>query len=105
MAVNAIEIVLDGGLFSVDVIARTAHRYTGDYFVETVSTPSGALVRLTPKTDSLSFHLLAERFRNDALDERLRERVRTETSELHTALIRAALQQATPSLTKAGQKQ
>lgn len=102
---NTIEIVLNGGLFSVDVIARTAHRYTGDYFVETVSTTSDVLVRLTPKTDSLSFHLLAERFRNDALDERLRERVRTETSELHTALVRAALHQAAPPLTTADQKQ
>jgi His-Xaa-Ser system protein HxsD len=101
---NVIEIVLDGSLFSVDVIARTAHRYTGDCFVETVSTPSGTLVRLTQKTDSLSFHLLAERFRNDALDERLRERIRTETGELHTALVRAALQQATPLLTPSGQK-
>jgi His-Xaa-Ser system protein HxsD len=105
MAMNTIEIVLNGGLFSVDVIARTAHRYTGDYFVETVSTTSDVLVRLTPKTDSLSFHLLAERFRNDALDERLRERVRTETSELHTALVRAALHQAAPPLTTADQKQ
>lgn len=105
IAMHAIEIVLDGGLFSVDVIARTAHRYTGDYFVETVSTPSGALVRLTPKTDSISSHLLAERFRNDALDERLRERIRAETGELHTALVRAALQQAAPLLTTTGQEQ
>lgn len=101
---NAIEIVLDGGLFSVDVIACTAHRYSGDYFVETVSTTSDVLVRLTPKTDNVSSHLLAERFRNDALDERLRERVRTETGELHAALVRAALQQAAPLLT-AGHEQ
>lgn len=105
MAMNAIEIVLDGGLFSVDVIARTAHRYTGDYFVETVSTPSGALVRLMPKTASTSSHLLAERFRNDALDERLRELVRAETGELHTALVRAALLQTAPPLISAGQEQ
>jgi His-Xaa-Ser system protein HxsD len=102
---NAIEIVLDGELFSGDVAARAAHRYTGDYYTETVSTPAGALVRLTPKTDNVSTDLLAERFRNDALDERLRERIRTETSELHTALVRAALQQATPLLTTAGPTQ
>lgn len=97
---NAIEIVLDEGLFSVDVIARTAHRYTDDYFVETV----GALVRLTPKTDITASSLLAERFRNDALDERLRERIRSETGELHTALVQAALRQALPVLTTAGRK-
>lgn len=102
---NAIEIVMDGALFSVEVIARAAHRYTGDYFIETVSTSSGALVRLTPKTDSLNFHFLAERFQNDALDERLRERVRVETGDLHAALVRAALQQAAPPLTTAGQEQ
>jgi His-Xaa-Ser system protein HxsD len=104
MAMDAIEIILDGGLFSADVVARAAHRYTGDYYAETVSTPAGALVRLTPKTDHVSTALLAERFRNDALDERLRERVRTETGELHTSLVRAALQQAAPLLT-AGQEQ
>jgi len=102
---KAIEIVLDGGLFSVDVIACTAHRYTGDYFIEIVSTTSNVLVRLTPKTDSVTSHLLAERFRNDALDERLREQIRAETCELRTTLVRAALQQATPLLTAAGQKQ
>jgi len=100
---QAIEIVLDDGLFSVDVIARTAHRYTGDYFVETLSTSSGALIRLAPKTDSISSHLLAERFRNDALDERLRERIRAETGELHTTLVRAALERVAP-LTTTGQK-
>jgi His-Xaa-Ser system protein HxsD len=102
---NAIEIVLDGGLFSVDVVACTAHRYTSDYFVETVSTTSDVFVRLTPKADNVSSHLLAERFRNDALDERLRERIRAETGELHTTLVRAALQQATPLLTTIGQEQ
>lgn len=102
---NAIEIVLDEGLFSVDVIARTAHRYTGDYFIETVSTPSGVLVRLTPKTDTISSCLLTERFRNDALDERLRELIRVETGELRIALVRAALLQAVAPLPPAGQKQ
>jgi His-Xaa-Ser system protein HxsD len=104
MAMDAIEIILDGDLFSADVVARAAHRYTGDYYAETVSTPAGALVRLTPKTDSVGTALLAERFRNDALDERLRERIRTETRELHAALVRAALAQAAPSPTTAGQK-
>lgn len=102
---HAIEIVLDGGLFSADVVARTAHRYTGDYFVETLSAPSGLLVRLTPKKDSDNSYRLAERFRNDALDERLRERIRTETADLHTALVRAALHQALPVPTTAGQDQ
>jgi His-Xaa-Ser system protein HxsD len=105
MAMDAVEIILDGGLFSAEVAARAAHRYTGDYYVETVSTSAGALIRLTPKTDNVSTDLLAERFRNDALDERLRERIRTETGELHTTLVRAALQQATPLLNTAGQKQ
>lgn len=102
---HAIEIVLDGGLFSADVIARTAHRYTSDYFVEILSAPLGMLVRLTPKTDSTSPHLLAERFRNDVLDERLRERIRAETADLHTALVRAALHPVAPACTTPGQDQ
>lgn len=100
---NAIEIILDGELFSVDVVARTAHRYTGDYYVETVCTPASASIRLTPKTERVNSDLLAERFRNDSLDERLRERIRAETGELHTALVLAALQQAAALSSAIGQ--
>ena len=95
-AMATVDVYLDGAIFSLEVVARTAHRYTSEYFVEVGSSSPGPLVRLTPKAPDTDTTQLTERFRNDALDERLRERVRIETSELQTVLVRAALQQATP---------
>ena len=94
------DVYLDRELFSADVVARTAHRYTGDYFVEVVSQELQHLVRLTPQSPSTVDALISHRFRNDALDERLRERVRAETNDLQTTLIRAALREAKPRSTE-----
>ena len=99
----AVDVYLEGAIFSLEVVARTAHRYTNEYFVEIKSSSPGPLVRLTPRAAETDTAQLTERFRNDALDERLRERVRIETSELQTVLVRAALQQATPKPLGQGQ--
>ena len=98
-----VDVYLDGAIFSNEVVARAAHRYTNEYFVEIESHPSRPLVRLTPKGAKTDTTELTERFRNDALDESLRERVRIETSELQTVLIRAALQQVKPKAPGQGQ--
>lgn len=90
-----VEIVLEDTLFSVDVVARTAQRFTDDFFVDVLRDPAGYLVRLTLR-DAADLELLAERFKNEALDERLREQVRAETRDIHNALINAALKSATP---------
>ncbi|GAB3094526.1 hypothetical protein [Lysobacter terrae] len=90
---GSVELVLDG-LFSADAVARTAQRYTNEFYVEIATVPSGHQVRLTPIHDGALLDHLTQRFRNDALDERLRERVRAETAELQIALIEAALQGA-----------
>jgi His-Xaa-Ser system protein HxsD len=91
-----VSVHLDGAIFSNDVAARTGHRYTRDYFVEVESDPSGPIVRLTPRATGVEPKQLTEQFRNDALDELLRERVRSETSYLQTILIQAAMRLATP---------
>jgi His-Xaa-Ser system protein HxsD len=93
---DAVEIRLDAGLFSGDVVVRATHRYSGDFFIELISEPAGHLVRLSPKESSTNTERLAERFRNDALDECLRARVRAETSELQAVLVQAALREAKP---------
>ncbi|MGO4220780.1 hypothetical protein AB4Y64_02785 [Lysobacter sp. TAF61] len=94
---DAIRIFLDGGIFSTEVVARTAHRYTGTFFVQVTSEPSGISASLTPKDETTDVRNLWERFHNDALDERLRERVRDETRELHNALVQVALREAKPA--------
>lgn len=96
-AMDAIDLQLDARLFSCDVVTRAAHRYSGEFFVELVSEADVFVVRLTPKTHQANTDQLAERFRNDVLDESLRERMRAETSQLRDTLIQAALQQARPA--------
>lgn len=93
---ETIELELDVALFSSDVVARTAHRYTGDYYVELSCLASTHRVRLTPRRPDVLTHQLLQRFHTDACDDRLRERVWQQTGELHTVLIRAALLQASP---------
>lgn len=84
-------------LFSADVVARTAHRYTSRFFVELARSDDGHMVMLKPKCDDVDLTSIEDQFRNDALDEQLRERIREETSELQVALVQAALRRAAPT--------
>jgi His-Xaa-Ser system protein HxsD len=99
MAVAAIEIIFDDGLFSPDVIARTAHRYTADFLVDVLLSSGSVVVRLIPKEPSTDIHDVVGRFRNDALDDRLRAQVSRETSDIHATLLQAALNGARPKST------
>lgn len=84
---------VDRRLYSNDVVARAAHRYTGKYKVE---------LRMEGDTIVVSFEspILPEdidaSFARDLLDERLREKVRAETAGLQEELLKAALAQAQP---------
>lgn len=91
-----IRLSMDAGFFSAEVIARTAHRYTDHFFVELTSSDDVHVVTLTPKHDEVDSTGIEGRFRNDALDERLRERIKAETADLHVSLVQAALRQAMP---------
>lgn len=88
---------MDAGLFSADVVARTAHRYTDCFFVELTRSDYAHTIALTPKNDDVDLSGIDGRFRNDALDERLRERITAETMDLHVSLVQAALRQAAPT--------
>ena len=91
-----VRFLMDASLFPADVLARTAHRYTGDFFVDLACSDNGHTVALTPKHQDVGITDIEGRFRNDALDERLRERIRAETTDLHVSLAQAALRQASP---------
>lgn len=99
---STIEVRLDAGVFSVDIVTQAAHRYTDAYFVEIKSSPADFIVRLTPKHVELDTGQIAEHLRNDALDEQLRALVRSETQDIHAVLIEAALRQALPPLSGRG---
>ncbi|OZB61779.1 MAG: hypothetical protein B7X33_01820 [Lysobacterales bacterium 13-68-4] len=92
-----IRLSIDAGFFSAEVIARAAHRYTDHFFVELTSSDDVHVVTLTPKHDEVASTGLEGRFRNDALDERLRERIKAETADLHVSLVQAALGRAMPT--------
>lgn len=91
-----IRLSMDAGFFSAEVIARTAHRYTDHFVVELTRSDDTHVVILTPKHGDVDSNGIEGRFRNDALDERLRERIRAETSDIHVSLVQAALRQAMP---------
>ncbi|MCD9032577.1 hypothetical protein LDO32_12660 [Luteimonas sp. Y-2-2-4F] len=91
----------DRRLFGDEVIARTAHRYTDFFHVAVHSTVDEIGVMLTPHEGVERPADVEARFRDDALDERLRQAVHEETRELHAALIRAALLESLPRRTDA----
>lgn len=93
---DAIELTLDQALFTAEVLLRTAHRYTADYYVDVRASADSILVRLTPKRADLDNADLALRFCNDALDDRLRIAVAAQTNDLQATLVRAALEEAQP---------
>jgi His-Xaa-Ser system protein HxsD len=88
------EVRLDAGLFSADMVTKAAHRCTDAYFVEIKSEPAEFVVQLTPRHAELDTGEVADRLRNDVLDEKLRALVRSETQDIHAVLIEAALRQA-----------
>lgn len=92
----SVRFLMDAGLFSDDIIARTAHRYTSHFFVDIGCSGDGHTITLTPRREDVETANLEGRFRNDALDERLRERIRDETAELHLSLVQAALRRVSP---------
>lgn len=95
VVMDAINICIDANVFDIDIVARATHRYTNEFYAEIVRETASHLVRLVPMHGDVSVEHVAERFQNDLLDERLRARIREETSELHMTLVKSALREAT----------
>lgn len=81
---------VDPEVFSIDVVARTAHRYSGEYFVRVDAAGAELHVTLTPRRSEAIPTDLEARFRTDLLDDRLRAHVEAQTGELKALLTRAA---------------
>lgn len=90
------QFTIDRALYSDDVAARAAHRYTGELGVEVRSQGANLIVGFWSLGGSDLPEDLWTRFSRDLLDERLRATVRAETSGLQQELLRAALNQAQP---------
>lgn len=88
--------IIDGALYSVDVIGRVAHRYSGKFGVEMRSQGADVEVFFWSLDGSELPEDLWTKVSRDLLDERLRAAVRAETAGLQQELIRAALIQAHP---------
>lgn len=87
--------IVDRLLFSDEVVARAAHRHTGQATVAMTIQGDSLAVAFSPLDRKVPLPPdLLERFARDLLDERLRASVRAETAGLQEELIRAALLQA-----------
>jgi len=95
--VEELELIFARAIFSEEAILRAAHRHSGLFGVDIQVAAENIIVRLTPFGGQARCDDLASRFRNDALDEVLRERIRAETSDLHAALVEAAYSNLIPS--------
>ncbi|MGR4877154.1 His-Xaa-Ser system protein HxsD [Pseudoxanthomonas sp. LARHCG66] len=93
---DSIELELDALFFDEDVIARTAYRYSGDFYVLVKSAGANHVVTLRPRTSDVDMADLAARFQTDACDDRLRAQVALQTGDLQRLLMRAALESAEP---------
>ena len=85
---------LERELFPELAVLQTCHRYSGAYFVELAS--SGRLWEITMRRmDGLEMDAdLPARFKNDALDDVLRSRIREQTAGVTELLLTAALSSA-----------
>ncbi|MCI1053889.1 hypothetical protein [Stenotrophomonas maltophilia] len=90
------QFTIDRALYSDDVTARAAHRYTDKLGVEVRSQGTDLAVIFWSLDGSELPENLWARFSRDLLDERLRAAVRSETAGLQQDLLRAALNQAQP---------
>lgn len=93
---DSIELELDAQFFDADVIARTAYRYSGDFYVSVRTAAPSHVVTLKPRTPDVDTADLAARFQTDACDDRLRAQVALQTGDLQRQLMRAALESALP---------
>lgn len=89
-----IQISIDPDLFSADVVTRTSHRYTGEFAVDVRRDSTRYVVVLRPLLGRTLPPDIEGRFRNDLLDDRLRERIQVQTQTLHDVLARAALNES-----------
>lgn len=93
------QFTIDRALYSDDVAARAAHRYTGQFGIEVLSQGANLTVGFWSLDGSKLPEDLWARFSRDLLDERLRATVRAETGGLQQELLRAALNRAQPAVT------
>ncbi|MGE8274852.1 hypothetical protein [Stenotrophomonas sp.] len=94
------QFIIDRALYSDDVAARAVHRHTGELGVEVRSQGANLTVIFWSLDGSELPEDLWTRFSRDLLDERLRAAVRSETNGLQQDLLRAALNQAEPVVSR-----
>jgi His-Xaa-Ser system protein HxsD len=83
---------VDLRLFSLTSVRKTAYRFTDRFGVDIgLDGTERAVVRLTPKPDTPDAPTVADEFRNELLDQDLRERVYVETEPFRRVLLAHAL--------------
>lgn len=86
------EVNLDAQIYNIDVVHKCFYWYSSHYFVDIQSENHNLIkVVLTPKNeDSIDFHSLSGKIRNDIIDFKLRDIVTKETINVRDLLIAKA---------------
>jgi His-Xaa-Ser system protein HxsD len=87
-----IEVVVDLGLYSQSAILKATYKFTGDWYVQLVTTSENAItVIFTPKVSTDQSTNLKGEFLNELLDQRLREKINEETLPARNLIMAYAL--------------
>jgi His-Xaa-Ser system protein HxsD len=89
---HSISFPVDLSIYPLPILQTTAHRFTSDYFVDIKQlSQESAIVTLNSKSRSTTHEDLEGEFKNCLLDDRLRERVTSETRAIRELLVKKAL--------------
>lgn len=91
---DAIEVPLDRAMYERDVVLRVAHRFSGKFFVDVRSGDESWVIELTPRSPGVLPDEVRLLVQTEAVDEALRQRIRSETHGIHQVLIEAALRES-----------
>ncbi|MDM4772931.1 His-Xaa-Ser system protein HxsD [Solimonas sp. SE-A11] len=90
-------ISVDGSMYSLAAIQRTAHRFTGQFWIEISRRDDGFAVALKPRAQATNTDSLRQEFFTALLDESLREQILDQTREIRDTLVRKAFMGAQPA--------
>ena len=87
-----IEIIVDLGLYSQNVLLKATYKFTGDWYVQLATTSENtATVIFSPKTPGDNSANIRGEFLNELLDQSLREQIGSETLAVRNLIMAHAL--------------
>lgn len=92
MQSESASVVVNLDLYTRDAVRKAAYKFTGDWYVELVSTSEQAVtVMFTAKGEGRVSDQVRKEFHNELLDQTLREQIATETLAVRNLIMAHAL--------------